>query len=187
VGFINEHRGEYGVEPICEVLPIAPSTYFEHRRRQLRPETRPARAKRDDELRPLIRNIWEENYSVYGVRKVWNALKKDQQVARCTVARLMREEGLEGAVRGRAFKRTTVAGEKTDCPPDLVNREFEATALPISSGSPTSPTSRPGQGSSTSPSSSTSSRAGSSAGRSPPAWQPTWCWTHWSKPSTSAQ
>jgi transposase InsO family protein len=128
VGFINEHRSEYGVEPICEVLPIAPSTYFEHRRRQLRPETRPARAKRDDELRPLIRNIWEENYSVYGVRKVWNALKKDQQVARCTVARLMREEGLEGAVRGRAFKRTTVAGEKTDCPPDLVNREFEATA-----------------------------------------------------------
>lgn len=68
MAFIDEHRGEYGVEPICEVLPIAPSTYFEQRRRALQPETRPEREKQDERLRLLIKQVWTENHEVYGAR-----------------------------------------------------------------------------------------------------------------------
>ena len=129
MAFIDEHRGEYGVEPICEVLPIAPSTYFEQRRRALQPETRPEREKQDERLRVLIRQVWTENHEVYGARKVWHALlRMGEEVARCTVERLMRQMGLQGAIRGRAFKRTTVPAEGTAYPPDLVNRDFKATA-----------------------------------------------------------
>jgi transposase InsO family protein len=129
MAFIDDHREAYGVEPICEVLPIAPSTYHEHRRRELHPETRPARVRRDDDLRAMIQRVWDENLRVYGVRKVWKQLRRQGvSVARCTVERLMRALGLQGATRGRAFKRTTIADERVPRPPDLVHREFHADA-----------------------------------------------------------
>jgi len=128
VRFIDDHREAYGVEPICDVLPIAPSVYYEHKLWEREPERRPARAKRDEEFRAHIRRVWDENFEVYGVRKVWHHLKEreQRQIARCTVARLMRDLGLRGAVRGRAFKITTVAGESAVRPPDLVARQFRA-------------------------------------------------------------
>ena len=129
VSFIDEHRDAYGVEPICELLPIAPSTYFEHNRRKVQPETRPARAKSDDELRPVIQRVWDENLQVYGVRKIWRQLRREgRNVARCTVERLMRALGLRGATRGGAFKRTTLQDERLLPPPDLVQRSFHAEA-----------------------------------------------------------
>lgn len=128
VAFIDEHRGTYGVEPICEVLPIAPSTYYEHRARALNPDKLPARAKRDAELRPKIQRIWNENHAVYGAEKVWRQLaREDVDVARCTVERLMNGMGLQGATRGRAYKVTTVADSTATRPPDLVDRKFSAT------------------------------------------------------------
>jgi transposase InsO family protein len=108
VRFIDDHRAIYGVEPICAMLPIAPSTYFRVRAQDQDPTTRPARAKRDDELRVLIQRVHAENFGVYGPRKVWRQLRREgHSVARCTVERLMREMGLAGAVRGRAWKTTT--------------------------------------------------------------------------------
>ena len=128
VAFIDEHRDEYGVEPICEVLPIAPSTYYEHRARAKDPERRPPREKRDERLRPQIQRVWNENHAVYGADKVWHQLARERvDVARCTVERLMRGMGLHGAVRGKAFKVTTVADEAAARPPDLVHRAFAAT------------------------------------------------------------
>jgi len=128
VAFIDEHRGTYGVEPICDVLPIAPSTYYAKRARHRDPTQRPDREKRDEELRPQVRRVWEENFSVYGADKIWRQLvRQGVPVARCTVERLMRAEGLRGAVRGRAFKITTQADEKATRPPDLVERQFTAT------------------------------------------------------------
>jgi putative transposase len=128
VAFIDEHRAAYGVEPICSVLPIAPSTYYEHRGRAEDPDRRPARAKRDDELAPKVRRVWDANYGVYGVVKVWRQLRREKtDVARCTVARLMRRAGLRGAIRGRAYKVTTVAEARANQPPDLVHRAFTAT------------------------------------------------------------
>lgn len=127
VAFIDKHRGEYGVEPICSVLPIAPSTYYEHRARKLDPDRRPDRVKSDDDLRPRVQRVWDENFAVYGADKVWRQLKRERvEVARCTVERLMRGMGLHGAVRGRAFKVTTVSDKTAPRPPDLVNREFTA-------------------------------------------------------------
>lgn len=127
VAFIDRHRAEYGVEPICKVLPIAPSTYYEHRARDEDPERRPARDKRDDKLRLEITRVWNDNQAVYGADKVWRQLRLDGiDVARCTVERLMRELGLQGAVRGTTFKVTTVADEAAIRPPDLVHRQFEA-------------------------------------------------------------
>ena len=128
VAFIDENRDEYGVEPICEVLPIAPSTYYEHRARAKDPDKRPAREKRDEQLRPQIQRVWNENHAVYGADKVWHQLFREKvDVARCTVERLMRNMGLHGAVRGKAFKVTTVADETAARPPDLVHRAFAAT------------------------------------------------------------
>jgi putative transposase len=128
INFIEEHAREYGVESICAVLPIAPSTYYEQRTRRLDPERRPERHKRDDELRREIRRVYDSNFAVYGAEKVWRQLGREGvQVARCTVERLMREMGLQGAVRGRAFKVTTVADESAERPSDLVQREFAAT------------------------------------------------------------
>jgi len=128
VQFIEEHRGDYGVEPICTMLPIAPATYYKHAARSRDPELRPTRAKRDDELRVQIRRVWDESHGgVYGAEKVWRQLVQEgTAVARCTVERLMREMGLRGVVRGRAFTKTTVADDFASRPLDLVRREFQA-------------------------------------------------------------
>lgn len=127
VAFIDAHREEYGVEPICEVLPIAPSTYFEHRARADDPSRRPARAVHDEAVRADIKRVWTESDSVYGAQKVWKQLLREKVVvARCTVERLMRELGLRGVTRSRAFKVTTVADAAATRPPDLVQRDFRA-------------------------------------------------------------
>jgi transposase InsO family protein len=128
VSFIDTHRKRYGVEPICKVLPIAPSTYYEHKAKARDPDRRSARAKRDELLCGEITRVWQENFGVYGVRKVWRQLKREGvSVARCTVARKMKFLGLTGAVRGKAFRRTTIADERASRPADLVNRDFTAT------------------------------------------------------------
>lgn len=128
VSFIDDYRGTYGVEPICKVLPIAPSTYYAHRARALDATKLSARARRDTILRPEIERVWTENFEVYGPRKVWKQLAREHvSVARCTVERLMRGLGIRGAVRGRAFKVTTVPNAAAPRPPDLVDRQFTAT------------------------------------------------------------
>ena len=127
VQFIDDHREEYGVEPICAVVPIAPSTYHRHRAEQVDPTRRSARAQRDDALRPEIQRVWDEHYQVYGPRKVWKQLQREGfQMARCAVRHLMRAMGLVGAVRGRAWVTTTRPGEAAR-PVDLVDRQFTAT------------------------------------------------------------
>jgi putative transposase len=128
VAFIDAHRSAYGVEPICRVVPIAPSTYFRRKSSQADPRRRSARAQRDDELRAIIRRIWEENHHVYGPRKVWRQMGRENlRAARCRVRRLMKEMGLAGAVRGRAWTTTTQSAETADPPADLVDRQFTAT------------------------------------------------------------
>jgi putative transposase len=103
VSFIDAHRDEYGVESICRQLPIAPSTYYEHKARAADPERLPQRSQRDMALMPEIRRVWDENFQVYGAEKVWRQLNREQiPVARCTVKRLMGVLGLQGAVRGKA-------------------------------------------------------------------------------------
>ncbi len=125
--FIDEHRETYGVEPICGVLPIAPSTYYERKAREADPSRLPARAKRDAVLVAEIDRIWRENFEVYGVRKMWRQLKRENTVvAKCTVERLMRKMGLRGAVRGRKFK-STITDDAAARPADLVGRDFTAT------------------------------------------------------------
>ena len=124
--FVDDHRADYGVEPICAELPIAPSVYYEHKRREREPERCSARSRRDSELRVQIRRVWESNFGVYGARKVWRQLKREGvEVARCTVERLMRHQGLKGVVRGER-KRTTIPDENAARPADLVDRSFEA-------------------------------------------------------------
>lgn len=126
VAFIDEHRDGQGVESICKTLPIAPSTYYEQKAKRADPMKRSSRQKRDATLRDAIKRVWEVNYSVYGVRKVWHQLKREgYEVARCTVERLMHQMGLQGVVRGKK-KRTTIASDKDIRPLDLVRREFHA-------------------------------------------------------------
>jgi putative transposase len=121
VAYIDQHRDEFGVEPICQQLPIAPSTYYAGRSRPLS-----QRAVRDEQLKAEIRRVFDDNYQVYGARKVWRQLNREGiAVARCTVERLMREMGLQGAVRGKR-RRTTVADETAPRPVDLVDRDFTA-------------------------------------------------------------
>ena len=125
--FIDAHRERFGVESICAVLPIAPSTYHRQRAMQIDPMRRSARARRDDALRPEIQRVWDENHQVYGPRKVWKQLTREGfRGARCTVGRLMRAMGLAGAVRGRAWITTTHAADGGR-PADLVDRQFVAT------------------------------------------------------------
>ena len=127
VAFIDAERAPYGVEPMCAVLPIAPATYFRHKRCQGDPARRSRRAQRDAWLRTQIQRVRAENFDVYGPRKVWRQLKREGIiVARCTIERLMRELGLQGAVRGRAFT-TTTRPDVPAHPADLVNRAFVAT------------------------------------------------------------
>jgi putative transposase len=126
IAFIDEHRAVHGVEPICRVLPIAPSSYHAHAARCADPGKLPARARRDITLRTEIRRVYEENFRVYGVRKVWRQLLREgTAVARCTVARLMRTMGLQGVVRGKRV-RTTISNAAAPCPLDRVNRQFKA-------------------------------------------------------------
>ena len=108
------------------MLPIAPSTYYVHAHCQATPERRSRRARRDDVLSAHIQRVWDENFRVYGARKVWRQLGRDGVVvARCTVERLMRRLGLKGVVRGKPVK-TTISDKATPCPLDGVNRQFRA-------------------------------------------------------------
>ena len=128
VRFIDQHRATYGVESICAVLPIAPSTYFLRKVQQADETKRSARARRDAELRREIQRVWDEHEQVYGPQKVWKQLRREGiRVARCTVERLMRALGLRGTVRGRAWKITTQSDPAATRPADLVDRQFVAT------------------------------------------------------------
>jgi transposase InsO family protein len=128
IAFIDDHRASYGVEPICNVLPIAPSTYYAHVAQRADPTRGSARSVRDATICAAIRRVHEANFGVYGARKVWRQLAREGiVVARCTVERLMRGMGLRGVVRGRET-RTTVSNPAMPCPADLVNREFRAPA-----------------------------------------------------------
>ncbi|WP_234732466.1 IS3 family transposase, partial [Acidocella facilis] len=121
-----DHRGEYGVEPICKVLPIAPSTYHAQVARRADPSRRSARSRQDEVLKAEICRVHGDNFSVYGVRKVWHQLRREgRDVARCTVARLMRAIGLQGVIRGKKLK-TTLSNKAAPCPLDRVNRQFRA-------------------------------------------------------------
>ena len=128
MAFIDDHREAYGVEPICRVLPIAPSTYRERAAQRRDPGRLSARGRRDLELKPQIARVFAENFAVYGVRKVWRQmLREDFPVARCTVERLMRQMGLTGVIRGKPV-RTTISDKAAPCPLDHVNRQFHAPA-----------------------------------------------------------
>ena len=128
VAFIDAHRAVHGVESICTLLPIAPSTYFRHKAHQVDPARRSVRALRDEELCAIIRRIWDEHHQVYGPRKVWRQMGREGlRVARCRVRRLMRAMGLAGAVRGRAWVTTTASQTDAPRPADLVERDFTAT------------------------------------------------------------
>jgi putative transposase len=124
ITYIDDHKDRYGVEPICKVLPIAPSTYYEHKAIERDPDRRSTRAKRDDMLKPEIERVWLGNFRVYGARKVWLQLNREAiEVARCTVERLMRTLGIQGVRRGRQII-TTVPDELLERPRDAVNRDF---------------------------------------------------------------
>ncbi len=126
VSFIDAHRAAYGVESICAQLPIAPSQYYAHKAREAEPTRLPPRLLRDRLLAQEIRRVYEENFRVYGARKVWRQLGREGQVvARCTVERLMRALGLQGVVRGRKC-RTTISDDSAEGPLDRVNRQFQA-------------------------------------------------------------
>jgi putative transposase len=126
VQFIDTRRERYGVEPICKLLQIAPSWYYEQKARQADPDRLPARIRRDAELSSSIRRVWEENFRAYGARKVWRQLNREEiPVARCTVERLMDRLGIEGICRG-ARKRTTIAAQLLEKPLDRVQRQFLA-------------------------------------------------------------
>jgi transposase InsO family protein len=127
VRFIDQHRGAYGVEPICAELPIAPSTYYEYKAREADPSRLPARLRRDAELVIDIRRVWEENFRVYGARKVWKQLNRERiRIAKCTTERLMQKLGIQGVKRGKGYK-TTIPDDASAHPADLVQREFTAT------------------------------------------------------------
>jgi putative transposase len=128
IAFINDHRQVYGVEPICKVLPIAPSTYHAHVAKRADPGKLSARARQDLALQPEIARVFAENFEVYGVRKVWRQMARERfEVARCTVERLMRGMGLQGVIRGKPV-RTTLQDKAAPCPLDHVNRVFHAPA-----------------------------------------------------------
>lgn len=143
--FIDQYRECFGVEPICKLLPIAPSTYRRCTLLSQQPEKRSARAKRDEQLSLEIQRVWEENDKNYGARKVWKQLNRESHsVARCTVERLMRILGIAGVRRGiRCI--TTIPDESAEKPSDLVRVSFMLRG-PINSGLQTSRMSPLGQG-----------------------------------------
>jgi putative transposase len=122
IAYIDAHKERFGVDPICEQLPIAPSTYY-----AAKSCPQSARAVRDEGLKPEIERVHHDNFGVYGARKVWLQLGREGiPVARCTVARLMSDLGLRGVRRG-AFKVTTTPDGRALRPADLVDRDFRAT------------------------------------------------------------
>ncbi len=128
VSFIDAHRDAHGVEPICRVLPIAPSTYHDRLVKRADPARLSDRARRDEALRPEVLRVFEENWRVYGVRKVWRQLGREGfDIARCTVARLMKSMGIQGIIRGKPH-RTTIPDKKSPCPQDQVSRQFRVPA-----------------------------------------------------------
>ncbi|SCY90965.1 Transposase InsO and inactivated derivatives [Rhizobium sp. NFACC06-2] len=128
ISLIDEHRSVLGVEPICRLLPIASSTYYEVIAKRTDVDRLSARARRDMAMKVEIRRVFNENFQVYGVRKVWRQLQREgYDIARCTVARLMRMMGLQGIIRGKPVK-TTVPDKAAPCPLDRVNRQFRAPA-----------------------------------------------------------
>ena len=128
ISFIDEHRSVLGVEPICKLLPIAPSTYYEVVAKRTDVGRLSARERNDIAMKVEIRRVFNENFQVYGVRKVWRQLQREgYAIARCTVARLMRMMGLQGVIRGKPIK-TTISDKSAPCPLDRVNRHFKAPA-----------------------------------------------------------
>jgi putative transposase len=116
----------HGVGPVCQELAIAPSSYYWQRQRRLEPGRRSKRDHCDDQLKQVIARIFDENYSVYGYRKVWHQLKREGlRVARCTVARLMKALALKGVRRGKDIK-TTRHHPAMPTPLDRVQRQFVA-------------------------------------------------------------
>ena len=128
IRFIEDHRAGHGIEPICRVLPIAPATFYDHMAKRVDPSRLSDRAVRDTKLNPEITRVFEENLSVYGVRKVWHQMRREGfGIARCTVARLMKDIGIEGVIRGKK-PRTTIPDKALPCPLDRANRHFYAPA-----------------------------------------------------------
>jgi putative transposase len=126
VGFIDDHRCEFGVEPICRALRVAPSTYYAAKRRERSPS---ARAIRDAVTMQVLMVLWVANRKVYGAHKLWKAARRaGHDIGRDQVARLMRELGIEGISRRRRRVFTTVADPDAVRAPDLVNRNFTAEA-----------------------------------------------------------
>ncbi len=174
VAYIDQHRGRFGVEPICRVprlagMQIAPSSYYAAK-------TRPpsARAVADEQRLAVIRKVHQENYGVYGVRTMHAELnRRGHTIARCTVHRLMRAEGLRGITRAKG-PRTTIAGSGPDTRPDLLDRDFAPPLRRTGSGSPTSTTAAPSPAGSTPRSSSTSTPVASWGGRCRRVCVPTW-------------
>lgn len=126
VRFIDEYRTAYGVESICRQLPIAPSQYYEAKRREFEPDRVPARTQSDAQLMIEIQRVYEASLCRYGARKVWRQLQREQwEIARCTTERLMQRLGFQGVRRGKRWK-TTIPDEAIDRPLDLVDRQFTA-------------------------------------------------------------
>jgi transposase InsO family protein len=123
---VDTCRDRFGVESICQVIDFAVSTYYAAKKRVTSPSTR---HRQDAELIPLIHAVWEKSRRLYGARKIWKQLRRENVVvARCTVERLMRDEGMSGVVAKRARPRTTVPGDPASRPHDLVERDFRAPA-----------------------------------------------------------
>lgn len=128
IRFIEDRSADHGIEPICRVSPISPASFYDHLARRANPSRLSARAKRDEELKPEIERVFEENRGVYGVWKVWHQMRREGfDIVRCTVARLMKNIGIEGVVRDKKSKKT-IADKATPCPLDKVNRQFHAPA-----------------------------------------------------------
>lgn len=128
IGFIGDHRAEYGLEPICRVLPIAPSTFYDYKAIESHPDRASDRAKRDAVLRREVQRVWDQNFKVCGVRKVSHQMRREGcDLARFTVERLMRQLGIQGVIRGKS-QRTTRTDKALPCPRDKVNRQFRASA-----------------------------------------------------------
>jgi len=127
IAFIDEQRDNHGVEPLCKQLPIAVSTYYEHKAKDTDPDKRSNRSIRDDHYKVEISRVFEENLKVYGACKIWKQMHREGfTIARCTVERLMKDLSIQGVRRGCAKRRTTIPDENLDRPADLVNRKFEA-------------------------------------------------------------